>query len=67
MIGLCVGFFVLGVAAFFLTARFAWPWRIAVALAVFLIPSIAMTALILRVGDRPQSDAVIVAPAPPTD
>lgn len=67
MIGLYVGFFVLGVAAFFLMSRFALPWRIAVALAVFLIPSIAMTALLIRVGDRPQSGAIIVVPAPPAD
>lgn len=48
-------------------ARFALPWRIAVALAVCLIPAIAMTALIIQVGDRPQPGTVIVAPEPPAE
>lgn len=67
MIGLYAGCFALGVVAFLLMARFALPWRIAVALAVCLIPAIAMTALIIQVGDRPQPGTVIVAPEPPAE
>jgi hypothetical protein len=57
-----IAFFALGIVAFFVMAKFGLPIRIAVALAVFLIPSIALTVWVLRVGDKPPSDAITVVP-----
>jgi hypothetical protein len=55
-------FFVLGVVAFFLALKLALPWRIAIALAVFIIPSIAMTVWVARTGDEPAPDAITIVP-----
>jgi hypothetical protein len=59
-------FFALGVLAFFLTAKLGLPLRSAIALAVFLIPSIILTLWVARVGDKPPSDAVTIVPKPST-
>ena len=55
-------FFALGVIVFFLMAKFGLPIRLAIALAVFLIPSIILTAWIIRAGDKPPPDAVTIIP-----
>lgn len=59
-----IAFLVLGVIAFFLMAKFGLPIRIAVALAVFIVPSIVLTMWIVRVGDKPPPDAITIVPKP---
>ena len=59
-----IGFLALGVIVFFLMAKFGLPMRIAVALAVFLVPSIVLTVWIARVGDKPPPDAITIVPKP---
>jgi predicted RND superfamily exporter protein len=59
-----LGFFALGVLIFFLMAKLGLPMRIGVSLAVFLIPSIILTIWVVRVGDKPPSDAITVVPRP---
>mgnify|MGYP001612831995 CR=1 FL=1 len=61
-----ITFVVLGVVAFFLMAKFGLPIRIAVTLAVFLIPSVSLTVWVVRVGDKPPPDAITVVPKPST-
>lgn len=60
-----IAFFILGVVVF-LTAKFGLPIRIAIALAVFLIPSVALTVWVVRIGDKPPPDAITVVPKPST-
>jgi hypothetical protein len=55
-------FFALGVVVFFLMAKFGLPIRLAVALAVFLIPSVVLTVWVVRAGDKPPPDAVTIVP-----
>jgi len=55
-------FLALGVVIFFLMAKFGLPIRFAVALAVFLVPSIILTMWVIRTGDKPPPDAVTVVP-----
>lgn len=55
-----ITFLALGIVAFLIMARFGLLIRIAVVLAVFLVPSIALTVWIVRVGDKPPSDAITV-------
>lgn len=55
-------FFVLGVVTFILTAKFALPIRIAIALAVFLIPALVLTVWVVRTGDKPPHDAITIVP-----
>ncbi len=62
MIIMYIIFLALGVAIFFLMAKFGLPIRIAVALAVFVIPSIILTVWIARTGDKPPPDAITVVP-----
>lgn len=57
-------FFALGVGAFFLMEKFGVPVRIAVALVVFIVPSIVATVWIVRVGDKPPPDAITIVPKP---
>jgi len=57
-----VSFLVLGVVAFFLAAKLALPWRVVIALAVFLIPSMALTVWVIRTGDKPAPDAIAIVP-----
>ena len=59
-----VVFLVLGVAAFFLAVKLALPWRIVIALAVFVVPSILLTVWVIRTGDKPTPDAITVVPKP---
>lgn len=59
-----IGFFVLGVIVFFLMGKFGLPIRVAIALAVFVIPSIVLTIWISRVGDKPSPDAITIVPRP---
>ncbi len=64
MIFAYVGFFVLGVIVFFLMSKFGLPLRIALALAVFVIPSVVLTVWVARVGDKPPPDAITIVPKP---
>lgn len=64
MIVAYLAFLALGIVAFLLTAKFSLPIRIAVALAVFVIPSIVLTVWVARVGDKPPPDAITVVPKP---
>lgn len=64
MILVYIVFFALGAVAVLLLAKFGWPVRIGIGLAIFLIPSIAVTIWIARVGDRPPADSAIVVPKP---
>ena len=59
-------FLVAGVMIFFLMGKLGLPIRIAVALAVFLIPSILLTLWVARTGDKPPPDAITITPKPPT-
>lgn len=59
-----LAFFVLAVVVFIFTVRLGLPLRLAVALAVFLIPSIVLTVLVFRIGDKPPPDAITVVPRP---
>lgn len=59
-----VVFVVLGVVAFFLAVKLALPWRIAIALAVFIVPSILLTVWVVRTGDKPAPDAITIVPKP---
>lgn len=59
-----VVFLVLSVVAFFLAVKLALPWRIAIALAVFIIPSILLTVWVVRTGDKPAPDAITIVPKP---
>lgn len=59
-----VVFLALGVAAFFLAVKLALPWRIAIALAVFIVPSILLTIWVVRTGDKPAPDAITIVPKP---
>jgi len=62
MIVAYLAFFVLGAVMFFLMAKFGFAIRFAVALAVFLVPSIAPTVWVVRTGDKPPPDAITVIP-----
>jgi membrane protein implicated in regulation of membrane protease activity len=55
-------FLVLGVIAFFFMPSLSSPMRISVALAIFLIPSIALTIWVVKIGDRAPSDAITILP-----
>lgn len=57
-------FLILGVVVFFLTTKFGLPVRVAIALTVFLIPSIVLTVWVVRVGDKPPPDAITIVPNP---
>ena len=59
-------FLVAGVAIFFLMGKLGLPIRIAVALAVFLIPSIMLTVWVARTGDKAPPDAITITPKPPS-
>lgn len=50
----------LAVATYVFTPGLTLPWRLVIALSVFLIPSLCATAWILRVGDKAPPDAVSV-------
>ena len=60
MIFAYIVFLTVAVIAFFLTHRFSLRLRLAIAVAVFLIPSCALTLLVARVGDKPAPDAQTV-------
>jgi len=62
MIFLYVLFFIVGVMSFFVTERLSLSLRLVIALVVFVVPSIAITFWILRVGDTAPPDAVTVLP-----
>jgi hypothetical protein len=62
LIGAYLLFLFLGTIAFFAMVKARLPIRIGVALAIFVIPSIALTVWVVRVGDRPSPGAIIVAP-----
>lgn len=55
-------FFAIGIAAFFLMAKFGMPIRLVAALALFLIPSIDLTLWVVRIGDNAAPDAVTIVP-----
>jgi hypothetical protein len=55
-------FFVFGVVTFLLMAKFGLPIRLVAALTVFLMLSILFTVWVIRGGDKPPPDAVIVVP-----
>lgn len=60
-------FFAFGLVAFFLLKKFNLLIRITVALIVFLVPSIALTVWINRVGDKPPEGAVTVIQKSPNE
>lgn len=64
MIFACLGFLLLGLTAFLLTAKFGLPIRLVIALAIFIVPSISLTVWVARAGDKPPPGAVTVAPEP---
>jgi uncharacterized membrane protein len=49
-----------GLLSYVVAARFERKTRAAIALAVFLIPSVLMTAWVLKVGDQAEPDTVNV-------
>lgn len=57
-------FFVLGLTAFLLTAKFGLPIRIVIALAIFIVPSASLTVWVARTGDEPAPGAITVVPEP---
>ena len=57
-------FFIVAVVAFLLMAQFSLPMRIAAAFIIFMIPSIALTVWVVRVGDKAPPDAVTIVPEP---
>lgn len=57
-----LAFLTLGIIAYFLMAKFGLPIRIVLALAIFLIPSIALTVWIVRIGDKAPPDAITIIP-----
>jgi hypothetical protein len=57
MILLYALFFMLAVFTFAMTKKLGIIIRIAIALGVFIIPSIIATILVSRVGDKPPPDA----------
>lgn len=65
MLAAYVFFFALGIATWLLLSRMAVPLRAGIALAVFLIPAVALTVWVLWVGDRPAPDSAVVSPEPP--
>ena len=50
----------LAALAYICAARFRGRTRVLIALLVFLIPSVGVTALVVMVGDRASPDAVTV-------
>ena len=60
-------FLVLGIAAFLLLGRLEMPARLVLALGIFLLPAIALTAWVSYVGDEASSDSAIVSPQPPEE
>jgi hypothetical protein len=54
----------LGIMAFLLAAKLGLSMRVGIALAVFLIPAVILTAWTLRVGDKPLGDAITIVPTP---
>ena len=61
-----LAFLLLGIVVFFLAAKLRMLIRIAIALAVCLIPSAILTVWVLRVGDKPAADAITIVPKPST-
>ena len=57
---------VLGIVAFLLTAKLGLSVRIAIALAVALIPAAVLTIWVAHVGDKAPNDANTIAPTPGT-
>lgn len=53
-------FFILGIIVFFLMAKFGLPIRIFSALAIFLIPSVALTFWVAWIGDSASDDAIVI-------
>ena len=50
------------VIAYAVASRLGRAARVAIALAVFLVPSVAMTALVIKVGDQPLPGSVTFQP-----
>ncbi|HMH68746.1 MAG TPA: hypothetical protein VK519_12605 [Pinirhizobacter sp.] len=55
-------FFVVAVLTFAMTSRFPMGWRLVLAAAVFLLMSVALTILVVKVGDKPSPDSRTVFP-----
>jgi len=62
MIFLYVIFLLLGVLVFIVTYKISMPFRIGIALATAVIPSVLVTLWLLKVGDQPAADARTVWP-----
>lgn len=62
MIAIYIVCLVVGIAAFFLLAKLQMPLRILIALALAVVPSVAVTLWVARVGDKPPPDARTVVP-----
>lgn len=58
-----LAFLILGILAFFFMPSLSSLMRISVALAIFLIPSIALTIWVIKVGDKAPSDAITILPS----
>lgn len=62
MLALLVVFVLLGALVFAFTSNLSIVWRAGIAVAVCLIPSIALLVWILKVGDAPLPGATTVDP-----
>lgn len=62
MIGLYIVFFVVGLVTLAVAAKLNLPLRLAVAVAVFVVPSILVTLWVLKTGDKAPPDAITVLP-----
>ncbi len=55
-------FFFIGILVFLWMAEFNIFLRIIAAFLVFLIPSISITGWLVKIGDKPPPDAVVIVP-----
>ena len=61
-----IPFLVVAAVVFFFTARWALPFRLAIAIAIWLIPTAILTVWVVRTGDKPAPDAITIVPKPGT-
>lgn len=62
MILLFVMFFLIGLATLFFTSKLGVGFRIGIALAVFIIPSLISYIWLDNIGDKPLPGSIIVTP-----
>ena len=59
-----IPFLVVAAVVFFFTAKWALPLRLAIAFAIWLIPTAILTVWVVRTGDKAPPDAITVVPKP---